>query len=102
MTAGARALPGDFEPARQTKAESVFWFDRAPGLPNDTEMLFFALLVLKNAETATAAKEWAAAVLHFAPGRADPEVWPPPDAPEWVGKGSRAAPLYQRMDDAYK
>ena len=31
-----------------------------------------------------------------------PEVWPPPGAPEWAGKGPNAAPLYQTLEKAYK
>ena len=61
-----RAGP-DFEPARQHKAASVVWFDKEPGLPNDTEILFLALLVVKNAESAGAASKWAADVLRFSP-----------------------------------
>ena len=83
-----RAGP-DFEPARQHKAASVVWFDKEPGLPNDTEILFLALLVVKNAESAGAASKWAADVLRFSPSGAVPEVWPPPGAPEWAGKGPR-------------
>ena len=96
-----RAGP-DFEPARQHKAASVVWFDKEPGLPNDTEILFLALLVVKNAESAGAASKWAADVLRFSPSGAVPEVWPPPGAPEWAGKGPNAAPLYQTLEKAYK
>ena len=65
-------------------------------------MLFFALQVVQQAEAAAAATKWAAEVLRFSGGSTEPDVWPPPGAAEWQGRGSRAAPLYERLDTAYK
>jgi hypothetical protein len=63
-------------------------------------VLFFALQVVQQAETAAAATKWAAEVLRFSGGSTEPDVWPPPGAAEWQGKGSKPAPLYARMDKA--
>ena len=71
-------------------------------LPTDTEVLFFALQIVQRAETAAEAKVWAQEVLRFSGGSTEADVWPPPGAAEWQGKGSKPAPLYARMDKAYK
>ena len=65
-------------------------------------MLFFALQIVQRAETAAEAKVWAQEVLRFSGGSTEADVWPPPGAAEWQGKGSKPAPLYARMDQAYK
>ena len=69
--------------------------------PTDTEVLFFALQIVQRAETAAEAKVWAQEVLRFSGGSTEADVWPPPGAAEWQGKGSKPAPLYERMDNAY-
>ena len=71
-------------------------------LPTDTEVLFFALQIVQRAETAAEAKVWAQEVLRFSGGSTEADVWPPPGAAEWQGKGSKPAPLYARMEKAYK
>ena len=71
-------------------------------LPTDTEVLFFALQIVQRTETAAEAKVWAQEVLRFSGGSTEADVWPPPGAAEWQGKGSKPAPLYARMDKAYK
>ena len=70
--------------------------------PTDTEVLFFALQIVQRAETAAEAKVWAQEVLRFSGGSTEADVWPPPGAAEWQGKGSQPAPLYARMEKAYK
>ena len=42
------------------------WYETDPGLPNDTEVLFLALLRVQDAASAAEAAEWAAAVLRSA------------------------------------
>ena len=71
-------------------------------LPTDTEVLFFALQIVQRAETAAEAKVWAQEVLRFSGGSTEADVWPPPGAAEWKGKSSKPAPLYARMEKAYK
>ena len=71
-------------------------------LPTDTEVLFFALQIVQRTETAAEAKVWAQEVLRFSGGSTEADVWPPPGAAEWQGKGSKPAPLYARMDKAHK
>ena len=38
----------------------------------------------------------------FSGGSTEADVWPPPGAAEWKGKSSKPAPLYARMEKAYK
>ena len=71
-------------------------------LPTYTEVLFFALQIVQRAETAAEAKVWAQEVLRFSGGSTEADVWPPPGAAEWKGKSSKPAPLYARMEKAYK
>ena len=65
-------------------------------------MLFFALQVVSQAETAAAASNWAQEVLRFGCGSTEPDIWPPPGAAEWKPRGPHAAPLYQPLDQAYR
>ena len=42
------------------------WWDPQPGLPNDSEVLFFALLSVQTASSAAHSAKWAADVLRTA------------------------------------
>ena len=92
----------DFEPARQSRNEQLVWMSAGNNLPTYTEVLFFALQIVQRAETAAEAKVWAQEVLRFSGGSTEADVWPPPGATEWQGKGPKPAPLYARMEKAYK
>jgi len=65
-------------------------------LPTDTEVLFFALQIVQRAETAAEAKVWAQEVLRFSGGSTEADVWPPPGAAEWQGKGPKPAREWRR------
>jgi hypothetical protein len=73
----------------------VVWWSTAAGLPNDTEVLFLALLRVQDAASAAEAAEWAAAVLRFKAAGSG-ESWPPAGA-EWKSVGGRPAPLCKPM-----
>ena len=66
--------------------------------PTDTEVLFFALQIVQRAETAAEAKVWAQEVLRFSGGSTEADVWPPPGAAEWQGKGSKPAFLHKALE----
>ena len=71
------------------------WWDRQPGLPNDSEVLFFALLCVQTANSAAHAAEWAAAVLRTAAAGSG-ESWPPA-GDEWKSVGGCPAPLWELL-----
>ena len=64
----------------------MVWWSTAAGLPNDTEVLFLALLRVQDAASAAEAAEWAAAVLRFKAAGSG-ESWPPAGA-EWKSVGA--------------
>jgi hypothetical protein len=43
---------------KPTRGAPVAWFDRAGGLPNDTEVLFYAFLVTASGEPAADILAW--------------------------------------------
>ncbi|KAL1511951.1 hypothetical protein AB1Y20_005231 [Prymnesium parvum] len=82
-------------------APAVKWYDTKPGVPNESEVLFFSLLVAKRASTAVEAEEWAKNILKLdEPIRSSP-IWPPPGVPELQWKGSRAPSHLKLLHDAY-
>ena len=67
--------------ASKPLAEEVVWWSPRPGLPNESEVLFFALLRLGDAANAAEAAEWAASVLRTSAAGSG-ERWPPSGV-EW-------------------
>ena len=49
----------------EPKKEKVSWFSHEKSAATDTENLFFALLVIKNAERVDELDEWAKEVLEY-------------------------------------
>ena len=54
----------NLQPKKST-ADSVSFFERAPGPPNDTEVLFFSLLVCSNGDRVSDLELWASSVLRY-------------------------------------
>ena len=95
-----RPSAGTEKPARKPQSLKVSWWETDPGLPNDSEVLFLALLRLADAASAAEAAEWAAAVLRTsAAGSA--ESWPPA-GPEWKSVGGQPAPLDKPLHRSFK
>eukprot|EP00966_Prymnesium_polylepis_P171440 3963574-Prymnesium_polylepis.1 len=67
-------------------------------MPNMQETLFFALLVVYNAPSASAANEWACSVVDAVPVALP--AWPPA-GDGWRDRGSKPAPLYEPLCTAY-
>lgn len=84
------------------RAESNAWFDRKPGIANDTEVLFFALLILSSGERADTLDDWADTVLrpneasYLSEGAA---AWKIPA--EWKGLRNQKAPIMNIVLEAY-
>jgi len=95
MTPMRACAAGCGKAARESESQKVSWYETAPGLPNDTEVLFLALLWVQDAASAAEAAEWAAAVLRFKAAGSG-ESWPPAGA-EWKSVGGRPSPLCKPM-----
>jgi hypothetical protein len=69
----------------------VDWFNRPPGLPNDTEVLFLALLVAACGKVSDVTA-WAALLAPEAPRFTEQgSAWEPSDSTLWKGPGSQVA-----------
>lgn len=78
------------------------WFDWTPGPANDTEMLFYALLVLHAGEPIATLEDWAKRVLSEQPRYLElGDDWRPPMTTEWTTKGKLIASNFKPMYDAY-
>lgn len=87
--------------APSAKAAPLRWFHAGHGLPNESEVLFYALLVVQRAQTASDAKQWAQELLvHYERINAS-NTWPPADVAGLHWQGSRAPPLLKLLYDAY-
>ena len=95
MTPMRACAAGCGKAARESESQKVSWYETDPGLPNDTEVLFLALLRVQDAASAAEAAEWAAAVLRSAAAGSG-ESWPPAGA-EWKPVGGRPSPLCKPM-----
>ena len=82
--------------ARKPQAAAVLWRSPSEGLPNDTEVLLQALLLLDNEVTASETQVWAAEVQlrYVRCGSAEP--WPPAGT-LWKSVGGQPAPLYKTL-----
>ena len=49
--------------AKEPKSKPLVWFEHAAGPPNDTEIMFFTLLVLMSGKTVAQLVEWTSTVL---------------------------------------
>ena len=87
---------------RKPKAPSQPWFERKAGLPNDAEMLFYALLILTSGRTVGAVKDWAKKVLLEERRMSElGESWSP-NSPDWAATAANATPpIYELMGYAY-
>ena len=70
----AHRLAAEQEEPKEPRTRVVDWFNRAPGLPNDTEVLFLALLVAARCEPVSEVTSWAARLAACPP----PLLLPPP------------------------
>jgi hypothetical protein len=59
MTPMRACAAGCGKAARESGSQKVSWYETDPGLPNDTEVLFLALLRVYDAASAAEAAEWA-------------------------------------------
>ena len=59
-------LAGLLQAPKVPKCAALEWFDPAPGVPNDTEILFFALLLVQGYTDRGELRKWALAVLEEA------------------------------------
>ena len=85
---------------RESCSQKVSWYETDPGLSNDTEVLFLALLRVQDAASAAEAAEWAAAVLRTSAAGSG-ESWPPA-GPEWKSVGGQPAPLNEPLHRSFK
>ena len=73
----------------QARASPLRWYDRAPGLLSDAEVLLVALVVVEHAENASKAREWAtlasSQLQSFLKAR---EAWKRPDDDDWSASGA--------------
>jgi hypothetical protein len=78
----------------------VHWFDTAHEDANDSEMLFFALLLISCAASVASLEEWARKVLREKPAAESARAaWKAPT--EGWGKVGKLSKLFAPLDDAY-
>ena len=80
---------------KEARKASTNWFDHKPGKANDTEMLFFALLVIAAAPRVDELDAWADNVLSQSHSTAVPTEWV-------ISKKVNVPPIYRRVEAAYK
>ena len=80
-------------------AAGIKWFSPDGDKPNDTEVLFFALLVISARESAEQIDNWAKTVLEFNDAFTKEGVIPP----EWaISRKVNVPKVYKPLYDAYK
>ena len=84
---------------KEPKGAALHWFDRAPGEPNSTEMLFFGLLVLSTPHERSL-DDWATRVMRYAARYFSEGLTGLPD--DWKPSRQVNVPhIYLPLDKAY-
>ena len=89
--------------AQPARATAISWFERKSGPANDTEIIFYALLLCQSANSVAELDQWVQKVLSQAQRVEELGTkWTPPKEPDWQGSGGQLAPIFKYMQDAYR
>ena len=84
--------------AQSARASDKAWFDPKPGLPNEAEVLFYAILVANIDWTVADLDLWASKVLEEEPHRLElGSDWTPPDNEWWRSSRKAAAASFEPL-----
>ena len=84
--------------AQSARASDKAWFDPKPGLPNEAEVLFYAILVANIDWTVADLDLWASKVLEEEPRRLElGSDWNPPDNEWWRSSRKAAAASFEPL-----
>ena len=84
--------------AQSARASDKAWFDPKPGLPNEVEVLFYAILVANIDWTVADLDLWASKVLEEEPHRLElGSDWTPPDNEWWRSSRKAAAASFEPL-----
>ena len=90
------------EPVRPARADKVVWFLPGQADANDTEVLFFAYLLVANAETVEGLNNWAKRVVaEKAEAYEHKATWKPKAGEGGWSMHNKVSMLYEPMRQAY-
>ena len=87
---------------KEPKAAPIHWFERQPSLPNKSEILALALLVLSAGKTVAVLDKWACGALSEEKRLIDLGAeYTMPDTPKWKATGNIVPEMFEPLSHAY-
>ena len=104
LTASSCALAAAVIQPSEARAESINWFTVGAGMPNATEVLFMAFLMVHHASTKADLMQWAVEILLEEPRAAElgSRWFPSAGVAGWKGGRGVTPPLWKPVQAAYK